>query len=204
MFTRLSFTFAYLYIFCARKSRRGKLVNWEEKANFEKIQRLLEIFEQERHHEILLTTKNPRDLSRDSSPHTIPVIPPPLPIEIVEGEHFVITDLQHLVLSSSSPAKDSETEAVGRKLVISTQPGQPSLSKEDPGLVPPASNKDDKGSCLECPPFTREGPRPASQASKKGRQALTRSKAIGAGVEDFVPWVPPISSHPLARGEEEE
>ena len=93
IFTHLPFTFAYLYIFCARKSRRGKLVNWEEKANFEKIQRLLEISKQERHHEILLTTKNPRDLSHGSSPYTILIIPRPLPIEIVEGEHFIITDL---------------------------------------------------------------------------------------------------------------
>ena len=38
----------YYYIFvCTGKSWRGKLVNWVEKANFKKIQRLLEIFEQE-------------------------------------------------------------------------------------------------------------------------------------------------------------
>ena len=34
--------FLFLF-FCARKSRRGKLVNWVEKANFKKIQKLLEI-----------------------------------------------------------------------------------------------------------------------------------------------------------------
>ena len=31
-----------------------------------------------------------------------------------------------------------------------------------------------------------------------------RPKAPGAGVEDFVPWVSPISNRPLAREEEEE
>ena len=58
-----------------------------EKASFKKIQRLLEIFDQERHHEILLTAKNLRELSRSPSPYIIPVIPRPLPAEIVEGEH---------------------------------------------------------------------------------------------------------------------
>ena len=86
--------------------------------------------------------------------------------------------------------------------MIITQPGQPSLSREDPSLVPPASQKDDKGSRFEHPPFTREGPHLAPQASKKGRQALKQSKALGVGVEDFVPWVPPISSRPPAKEEE--
>ena len=62
----LSFTFAYfiiIYFFFVGKSQKGKLVNWVEKASFKKIQRLLEIFERERHHEILLTAKNLSELS---------------------------------------------------------------------------------------------------------------------------------------------
>ena len=168
-----------------------------DKSSFEKIQRLLEIFEQEQHHEILLITKNLRDLSRSPSPYTIPVIPRPLPVEIVEGENFFITDLQHLVPRNLSPAKDFEIEAISQELVIITETGKPSLFREDPSLVPPAFKKDNRGSRFERPPFAREGPRPAPQASKKGRRALELSKALGAGVEDFVPWVPPISSRPL-------
>ena len=70
--------FYYYIFFCAGKSRRGKLVNWVEKASFKKIQRLLEISEWERHHEILLTTKNLRELSCNPSPYIIPVISHPL------------------------------------------------------------------------------------------------------------------------------
>ena len=84
-----------------------------EKANFKKIQRLLEIYERERHHEILLTAKNLRELSRSPSPYIIPVIPCPLPVEILEGEHYVIVNLLNLALGSSTPAKNFETEAVG-------------------------------------------------------------------------------------------
>ena len=57
-----------LYIFCAGKSRRGRPVNWVEKASFKKIQKLLEISERERHHEILLTARNLCALSRSHLP----------------------------------------------------------------------------------------------------------------------------------------
>ena len=91
-----------------------------EKASFKKIQRLLEISKQEHHHEIILIAKNLHELSRSPSPYIIPVIPCPLPVEIVEGEHYVIADLLNLASTSSSPAKNFETEVVGRQLVIST------------------------------------------------------------------------------------
>ena len=183
-------------IFCAGKRQRGRLVNWVEKASFKKIKRLLEIFEQERHHKIL-SVNNLRELSRNPSSYNLPVIPLPFPIEIVEGEHFVIADLLSLAPGSSSPTKNPETETVGRELVISTQSRQPSLAREDSGLVSRASKKDNRGSRLERLPFTKKGSLPAPQASKKGRQAPEWLRASGAGVEDFVPWVSPISSRPL-------
>ena len=115
----------------------------------------------------------------------------------MEGEHYVIADLLNLALESSSPAKNSETEVVGRELVISTQSKQPSLVREDFGFVPQASKKDDRGSRLEHLPFAKKGSRPAPQASKKGRRVPEQLKTPGATMEDFFPWVSLISSHPL-------
>ena len=150
-----------------------------ERASFKKIQKLLEISERERHHEILLTARNLRELSRSPSSYIIPIIPRPLPTEAVEGEHYVIADLLNLTPGSWFPAKNLEIEAFGLELVISTQPGQHSLAREDSGLAP--------------------------QASKKGRWVPERLRAPGAGVEDFVSWVSPISSHlPVSEEEEEE
>ena len=157
---------------------------------------MLEISERERHHEILLTRKNLCELSRSPSPYIIPIIPRPLSAEIVEGEHYVIADLLNLAPSSSSPAENFETEAVGRELVISTQSGQPSLAGEDSNLVPQASKRDDRSSRLERLPFAKKGSRPAPQESKKGRRVPERLKTPGVRVEDFVPWVSPISSRP--------
>ena len=91
-----------LWVICAGKSRRGKLVHWVERASFVKIRRLLEISKQERHHEVLLTVKNLRDLSRHPSPYSVLIIPRPLPSKIVEGEHFVAADLLRLIPDGSS------------------------------------------------------------------------------------------------------
>ena len=165
---------------------------------------MLEISKREWHHEILLTTKNLAELSCSPSPYIIPVISLPLPAEIVEGEHYVIDDLLNLASGSSSLAKTLETETVGRELVISTQFGQLSLAREDSGLVPQASKKDDRGSRLESLPFAKKGSRPAPQVSKKGRRVPERLKTPGAEEEDSVPWVSSISSRPPAREEEEE
>ena len=93
---------------------------------------------------------------------------------------------------------------VGRELVISLWPEQPSLAREDSGLAPRASKKVERGSRLEGFPFTKKDSRPAPQASKKGRRVLERRRAPGAGLEDFIPWVAPISSLPPTREEEEE
>ena len=108
-------------------------MHWVERASFEKIRRLLEITKQERHHEVLLTLKNLHDLSRHPYPYTVPIIPRPLPSEIVEGEHFITADLLNLIPGISSPAREAESEAASRELVISTQPVQPSSTSEDSG-----------------------------------------------------------------------
>ena len=92
-----------------------------ERASFAKIFRLLEISEQERHHEVLLTVKKLHDLSRHPSPYSVPIIPCPLPSKVVEGEHFVAADLLSLILGGFSLTREVESEATGRELVINIQ-----------------------------------------------------------------------------------
>ena len=145
-----------------------------EKAGFKKIQKLLEISEWERHHEILLTVKNLHELSRNPSPYTLPVILHPLSIEIVEGEHYVITDLLTLVLGNLSLTQTSKIEVVSRELAISLRPEQPSFVREDPDIAPRVSKEVDRGSRLKRLPFMEKGSRRAPQASKKGRRVPER------------------------------
>ena len=135
-----------------------------EKASFEKIRKLLEISERERHHKVLLTLKNLGDLSRNSSPYSVPFIQCPLATKIVEGEHYVTTDLLNLLLGSSSPAREPVTEAASRELVIRTLAGQPSSANEDSSPAPQTSRQGERGSHLERLPLARKGSRPTPQA----------------------------------------
>ena len=86
-------------------------MNWVENSSFEKIRRLSEISEQERHYKVLLTPDNISAMRRNPAPYTLPVIPRPLPSDVVEGEHFVIADLRHLVSSSTHPSGGPVVEA---------------------------------------------------------------------------------------------
>ena len=73
-----------------------------EKASFEKIHWLLEVFERERHYKVLLTSKNLSDVRWNPAPYSLPIIPHPLPSEIIDGEHFVTANLLRLISGDAS------------------------------------------------------------------------------------------------------
>ena len=78
-------------------------MNLVEKSSFEKIHRLTEISEQDRHYKVLLTPNNISIVRCNSVPYTLPIIPRPLPSDVVEGEHFVNADLMRLVRAAPVP-----------------------------------------------------------------------------------------------------
>ena len=85
-----------------------------EKSSIEKIRRFLEIYERERHCRVLLTLENISVVRHNPTPYTLPVIPRPLPSHVVEGEHFVVADLRHLVYGGASSSRNSVIEALSR------------------------------------------------------------------------------------------
>ena len=68
-------------------------MKWVEKLSIEKIRRLLEISERERHYQVLLTRENISAVRNNPTPYTLLVIPWSLPSNVVEGEHFVLADV---------------------------------------------------------------------------------------------------------------
>ena len=68
---------------------------------FLNISQWLEITERERN-ELLLSMKNSQELGSSSLPYIAPVIPRPLPEEVVGGEHFVLAELLKSISGSSS------------------------------------------------------------------------------------------------------
>ena len=86
-------------------------MKWVKKSSIEKIRRLLEISEREHHCQVLITSENISVVRRNPAPYTLPVIPRPLPSDVVKGEHFVIVDLRRLVSGSASSSRYPVIEA---------------------------------------------------------------------------------------------
>ena len=84
------------------KAWRGRLVKWVEKSSIEKIRRILEISEREHHCQVLLIRENISAIRNNLAPYTLPVMPLPLPSNVVEGEHFVLADVRRLAYGSVS------------------------------------------------------------------------------------------------------
>ena len=93
-------------------------MQWVEKAIIEKIHRLLEVFEQKHHCEVPLTLKNLSDVRRSPTLYSLSIIPRSLPSEIVDGEHFVTTDLLSLLLGSAPSSRGLEAEASSREQAL--------------------------------------------------------------------------------------
>ena len=129
-----------------------------EKASLEKIHRLLEIYEQKRHYEVLLTPKNLADVRQNPAPYSLPIIPSPLPLEIVDGEHFITVDLLNLVAGSTSSSRVLDVETSSRELVSRTLSGSFASTSGDSDFAQPAPSRGERGYLPESLPLPRRGP----------------------------------------------
>ena len=80
-----------------------RVFRYKERVNrmFLNISRWLEIIERERS-ELLLSVKNSQKLGSNPFPYIAPVMPHPLPGEVIRGEHFVLSNLLKSISGSSS------------------------------------------------------------------------------------------------------
>ena len=118
------------------------MVHWVEKESLEKIHRLLEISKQECHYEVLLTPKNLSSVRRNPAPYNLPIILRPLPLEIMDGEHFITVDLLNLTAGSGSLSRVPDAETSSCELVSWTLSGssrKPSVTKKGDQFCPPGT-----------------------------------------------------------------
>ena len=146
------------------------MVHWVEKASLEKIRRLLEIFEQERHYEVLLTPKNLADVRRNPAPYSLPIIPRQLPLEIVDGEHFVIANLLNLTVGSGSSSRVLDVETSSRELVSRTLSGSSASTSGSSGSAQCVPSQGERGYSPESLPLPKKGTNSAPRLlkAKKG------------------------------------
>ena len=122
-------------------------MKWVEKSSVEKIRRLLEIFEWERHYQVLLTRDNISVVGNNPAPYTLPVIPRPLPSNVVEGEHFVLADVRCLASAGASSSRDLVVEASSRVQGARSASGSSASSSRGPDS--PADGREASGHCPE-------------------------------------------------------
>ena len=126
--------------------------------------------EAESNHELLLIVKNLRELDGSPFPNIIPIVPRSLPVEVFEGEHFVLVDLLKLVPGSSSqltPTQEDQMEVTTRTLVRYARVSQP------------------------------QSPRVAPRPAKKRKTRAWQTKAASAWLEDFLDWTRVADIEPI-------
>ena len=136
-------------------------MNWVEKSSFEKIRQLSEISEQERHYKVLFTPDNISTMRRNPAPYTLPVIPRPLPSDVVEGEHFVIADLRRLVSSSARPSGGPVVKASRQVQGAWSASGSSTSPNEDSSSAQPSPSRRTRSSCPERLPLLEQVARSA-------------------------------------------
>ena len=179
-------------------------MKWVKKSSIEKIPRLLDIFEGERHCQVLLTSKNISAMRRNPAPYTLPVIPRSLPSDIVEVEHFVIADLRRLVFGGANSSKDSVVEESSRVQGVGSASRSSASSRGGSSSFPPAPCRRARSDHPECflPLASVAGAAPRVVKVKRKR-VLGRRNAPGSKSENFVPWVSADPDGPQDLEEEE-
>ena len=174
-----------------------------EKSSIEKIRRLLEISKRERHYQVLLTRENIASLRRNPDPYTLPVIPRPLPSNVVEREHFVLIDVRRLVSGSASSSRDPVVEASSRVQGARSASSLSTSSSRGSGSSS-ASGRRARGDHPErFLPLTQVAGAVPRVVKVKRKRALKSRNAPGSGCENFIPWVPDDTDGPQDLEEEE-
>ena len=175
-----------------------------EKSSLEKIRRLLKISEQKRNYKVLLTLDNISAVRRNPSPYTLQVIPRSLPLDIVEGEHFVIADLWCLISSSARPSGDPVVEASSWVQGAGHASGSSTFLSGDSSSAHPAPNRRTRSSRPERLPLPDRVAGSAPRVVKnRWKGAYGQRNAPWSKGEDFVPWVS-VEHEGLQDLEEEE
>ena len=178
-------------------------MKWVEKSSIEKISRLLEIIERERHYQVLLTRENVSAVRNNPAPYTLPVIPRSLPSNVVEGEHFVLVDVQRLASGGASSSRGLVVEASSWVQGAHSAPRSSASSSWGPDS--PAAGREASGCgperILPLAQVIRVAPRVVKIKRKK---VLKHRNAPGSRCENFVPWVPNQPNDPQDLEEEEQ
>lgn len=108
--------------------KRGRLVEWVEKASFNRLNKLFEIAASERGYQTLLSTRNLCTVTQVSQPYILNIIPRRMPKNVVFGEHFVLKDLPFF-----NEAREADAQASQKRLNQREERRQEGTLRRAPG-----------------------------------------------------------------------
>ena len=146
------------------------MVQWVEKVSLEKIRRLLEVSEQEHHYEVLLTLKNLADVRQSPAPYSLSIIPRSLPLEIVDGEHFITYDLLGLLAGRAPSTRDLEAEASHWEQASWASFVPSTCTSGDSSSASPRPGRDERGIRPARLPLPRKGTSSTPRVSQIGKK----------------------------------
>ena len=131
------------------------MVEWVEKASFDRLNSLFEIAAGERSCETLLSAQNLHLVTQVSQPYVLNILPRRLPKKGVAGEHFVLKDLSFYVVVRKADAR-------ARKALLNEQ-----------------EEKRQEGTLRKAPGDKRSAPTPPAGApARKEKKVLNKGKEI--------------------------
>ncbi|KAL6319916.1 hypothetical protein AAG906_036990 [Vitis piasezkii] len=121
--------------------KRGRLVEWVEKASFDRLNKLFEITAIERHHQTLLSARNLLAVVREPQPYVLNIFPRRLPKVVVPWEHFVLKDLPFYEKAREEDAKACQERLDQRE--EKSRSGSPTQVLEDNSIVNDPEEEED-------------------------------------------------------------
>ena len=135
----------------AGTTKRDRLVEWVEKASFDRLNKLFEIIAAERHHQTLLTARNLLAVVREPQSYVTNILPKRLPKRVVSGEHFVLKDLPFYERARKVDAKArqeriDQQEEKRQEGTLRKAPGE--KGRDSPPAARPPATKEKKKKTL--------------------------------------------------------
>ena len=176
------------------------MVEWVEKASFNRLNKLFEIAAGERNYQTLFSARNLWMVTQVSQPYTLNIIPRRLPKKVVSGEHFILQDL-----SFYTEARDADAQACQERLSqreVKRQEGtlRRAPGEKRPASLPPTRHSVEKKKMVPIKGIVIRSPVPSSAFASSSESGLPRrvpgQYGSGPSISAFERLALPVEEEP--------
>ena len=112
-------------------------------------------------------------MRRNLACYNLPIIPHPLPLKVIDGDHFVIADLLRLISGDTSTSEGVEAEIADRRSVAQSPSGPSTSNSGGSRSAQPTPRRGKGGSPPECLPVPSRGGKSVPRVLKVKKKKAT-------------------------------